>query len=593
MRLWSGAGAAEANLIMPSGQRIHYVRTTPGSGYSDGIYKSTSTPGPFFGSTLKYSPAGNGAYWDLHLTNGMTFVFGVGRLLEIRDSHGNSVVITRSGENMTKVTSPHGRWIKFTYDGSNRITEAVDNGGRKVKYTYTSGRLTKVTDPAGRTSEFAYNGSNQMTSLTNGRGEVFLENEFDAGGRVEKQILGDGGTFEFDYEMNEESKVTSTVVTDPRGAKRKISFDSAGQPTSETAGFESEEEATTSAERQPETGLLLSTTDPLGRQTDFEYDSNGNVTEITHLAGTEDALTDELEYEAGTNRVTEITDPLGHSTKYQYGAKGELLTETDPLGLETNFEYDGDGQVAAVTNAEEETIELAYRNGDLVAETDPLGRETTYFVDSLGRLRAMTAPGGQRVFYGYNANNDLTSITAPSGAETTIEYDADGHPVAVVDPREGETTAEYDVMGRLESVTDPLEQVTDYSFDKAGLLEAVEDRRGVVTTYDYDALGRRTRADFGVSGESAESTIEYGYDDASRLIEIDDSASGEYTLAYDGLDWLAGVAGPGGTVAYAYDAAGRRESMTATGLGPVELPVRRRESDDRTHPRPSGRLAWL
>ncbi|HEX3174788.1 MAG TPA: DUF6531 domain-containing protein, partial [Solirubrobacterales bacterium] len=65
LRLWSGAGAAEANLIMPDGQRIHYVRTSPGTGYSDGVYKSTSTPGPFYASTLKYNPSGGGAYWNL------------------------------------------------------------------------------------------------------------------------------------------------------------------------------------------------------------------------------------------------------------------------------------------------------------------------------------------------------------------------------------------------------------------------------------------------------------------------------------------------------------------------------------------------
>ncbi|MGV1047209.1 MAG: RHS repeat-associated core domain-containing protein [Solirubrobacterales bacterium] len=569
MRLWSGAGAAEANLVMPDGERIHFVRITPGTGFSDGAYKSTSTPGPFYASTLTYNPSAGGAYWNLNLTNGMTFVFGVGRLLEIRDPHGNKIVITRSGENITQITSPHGRWVKFTYDGASRITEATDNGGRHVKYSYTSGRLTKVTDAAGRTTEFAYNGSSQMISLTNGRGKVFLENEYDAGGRVKKQTMGDGGTFEFDYELDGEGNVKSTTLTDPRGSEREVVFDARGLPTSETVGLETESEETSTFEWQPETGLLLSTTDPLGRQTDFEYDSNGNVTEVTRLAGTEDAQTDEFAYEPGTDRVTEVSDSLDHTTKHEYGSNGELLKETDPLGHETTYKYNGDGQIVSVKNPENEETELTYNNGDLVAETDPLDRKTTQFVDSLGRVRAITAPGGQRALYGYNAVNDLTSVTAPSGAETAIEYDADGNPISVTDPRGGETTAAYDVMGRLESMTDPVEHATELSYDKAGLLEEVEDRRGLITQFDYDALGRRTAARYGISGESAESTIEYGYDDANRLTDIDDSASGEYALSYDDLDRLTALDGPNGTVGYEYDAAGRREAMTATGLGTV------------------------
>ncbi len=569
MRLWSGTGADEANLILPNGERIHFARTSPGTGYSDGIYKSTSTPGTFYALTLTYNPSGGGAYWNLNLTNGMTFVFGVGRLLEIRDPHGNRLAITRSGENVTQITSPHGRWVKFVYDGANRITEATDNGGRHVKYTYTSGRLTKVTDAAGRTTEYTYNGSSQMTSLTNGRGQVFLENEYDAGGRVKKQTMGDGGSFEFNYELDGEGNIESTTLTDPRGSKREFTFDPRGLPTRETVGLETENEATTTYEWQPKTGLILSTTDPLSRQTDFEYDSNGNITEITRLAGTEDAQTDEFAYEPGTDRMTEMADSLGRAMKYEYGINGELLKETDPLGHATTYEYNGDGQLVSITNPENEETELTYSNGDLVAETDPLGRKLTQFIDSLGRARAITAPGGQRTLYGYNAVSELTSVTTPSGAETAIEYNADGKPISVTDPRGGETTAAYDVMGRLESVTDPLEHETEFSYDKAGLLEEVADRRGLITQFDYDALGRRTAATYGVSGESAESTVEYGYDGANRLTDVDDSASGEYALSYDDLDRLTAMNGPNGTVGYDYTAAGSREAMTATGLGTV------------------------
>ena len=566
LRLWSGAGAAEANLILPDGQRIHYVRTSPGSGYSDGIYESTSTPGPFFASTLKYNPSGSGAYWNLNLKNGMTYVFGVGRLLEVRDPYGNTLTITRSGEDVTQVTSPHGRWVKFAYDGSHRITEITDNGGRHVKYTYTSGRLAKVEGPEGRTTEYEYDGSGSMKAVINARGNKYLQNEYDASGRVKKQIMGDGGTFEFAYELDEAGKAKSTTVTDPRGTKRKVDFDAEGLPVSDTRALGTEFARTTTFDRQPETGLILSETDPLGRKTEFEYDSSGNVTEITKLAGTEDVVTTKLAYEPGTSNVTEITDPLGHTTELEYGEDGELLKLTDALENETTLEYNGDGQPISITNPEEGETTLAYEHGDLASITDPLGRTTSQFTDALGRVRAITAPGDQRSQSSYNDADELTAITSPLGATTQIGYDKDGDVISITDPRENETTATYDAMDRLESETNPLEDTAEVSYDKAGnVIEAVS-RNGEVSEFDYDPLGRLARASFGVEGEAAESTIQYEYDDADRLIGVDDSASGEYVLDYDDLDRLIEVSGPHGSVGYVYDDAGRRELMLAPGM---------------------------
>jgi RHS repeat-associated protein len=569
MRLWSEHNYTEADLIMPDGGRVHYVRTSPGTGYKEAVYRASNTPGQFFGSTITWDESVPG--WNLTLTNGLTFVFGeLAPLQAIRDQYGNELTISRTeGQkgNITQITSPHGRWVKFVYDGSNRITEITDNGGQHLKYEYTSGFLTKATDAAGRETKYAYNGSGQMTSVTDARGNKYLETAYDANGRVEKQTNGDGGTFEFAYKVNGEGQVESTTVTEPRGNKRKVAFNSEGFPTSETVGLESEDEETLGFERQAKTGLLLSTADPLGRKTAFEYDSNGNVTEVTRLAGTGEAQTTKYAYEPGTSRLTEETDPLGNATKYKYGGKGELLKLTDPLGHETTLEYNGEGQPIAITNAENATTKLNYEHGDLSTITDPLGREAKQFVDSLGRVVATTSPGGQQTRYSYNEDGQPTTTKSPSGAETTVEYDADGDPIAVIDPRGHKTTATYDVMDRIESETDPLEHTAHWAYDKAGLLEEAKDRRGKVSTFSYDPLGRLASARFGVSGEAAESTIGYEYDKGNRPTNVNDSSSGEYVPSYDNLDRLTGLEGPNGSVGYEYDAAGRRKLMAVSGLG--------------------------
>ena len=571
LRLWPINNYKEAVLVLPDGGLVDYERTSPGTGYTEAVYEPTSSAGMFEGSTITYNqsiPA-----WELETTSGITFTFGwFTPLMAIHDRHGNRLTIKRTSGyygDITQITSPHGRWARFTYDKEGRVTEIVDNGGRKVKYAYTSGRLTKVEGPTGRTTEYEYDGSGRMKAIVNARGNKYLTNAYDANGRVETQTTGDGATFGFEYELDKEGKVEATTITDPRGNKRVVEFDADGFPVSETEAPGTEVEQARSFERQPGTGLILSETDPLGRETEFEYDSNGNVTEITKLAGTEDAVTTKLKYEPGTTNVTEVTDPLGHSTELEYGPKGELTARIDALENETTLEYNGNGQPISITNPEEEETTLGYDHGDLASMTDPLGRTTSQFTDALGRVRSITQPGGQRTTFAYNDADELTSITSPSGAETAIGYDKDGDMISIIDPRENETTTEYDAMDRPIAETNPLEDTAKWDYDKAGnLIEAVS-RDGVVSEFDYDELGRLAKASFGVSGESAESTIEYEYDDADRIIGVDDSAAGEYVLGYDELDRLTEVAGPQGTIAYVYDDAGRRELMLAPGMEAV------------------------
>ena len=572
LRLWPIENYKHAVLVLPDGGLVDYERTSPGSSYTDAVYEPKGPAGIFGGSKITYRVSPQA--WELKTTNGTTYRFGwFTPLMEIEDRHGNKLTIKRTTGyygDITQITSPHGRWAKFTYDKENRITEIVDNGGRKVKYAYTSGRLTKVEGPTGRTTEYEYDGSGRMKAIINARGNKYLTNTYDANGRVETQTTGDGATFDFDYELGAKGEVEATTIIDPRGNKRVVEFNADGFPVSETEAPGTEVEQTTTIERQAGTGLILSETDPLGRETEFEYDGSGNMTEITKLAGTEDAVTTKLEYEPGTTNVTAITDPNENTTKFEYGPDGEVLKVTDALGNETTYGYDAAGQLTSITNPEEEETKLSYEHGDLVAVTDPLGRTTRSFVDALGRLRTITSPGGQRITLSLNDANELIGIVSPSGAQTTVGYDKDGDVISIVDPRENETTTEYDVMDRPIAETNPLEDTAKWDYDKAGNLVEAVSRNGEASEFDYDALGRLTKASFGVEGESAESTIEYEYDDANRLIGVDDSAAGEYELGYDELDRLTEVDGPQGTVAYAYDDAGRRELMLAPGMEAVE-----------------------
>jgi YD repeat-containing protein len=189
MFLWSAHQYTEADLILPNQARIHYVRTSPGTLFEDAVFEHTSSPTRFYKSTIRWN--GNG--WDLTLKDGTVYVFGNEAPLQaIRDRYGNQITISWSGTflgsgagQITRLTSPNGRWIAFTYDGSNRVTQATDNIGRTVGYQYdASGRLWKVTDPVGGVTTYTYDASNRMTTITDARHITYLTNQYDANDRV-------------------------------------------------------------------------------------------------------------------------------------------------------------------------------------------------------------------------------------------------------------------------------------------------------------------------------------------------------------------------------------------------------------------------
>jgi len=558
MFLWSVNNYQELDLILPDGGRIHYVRISPGTGYTDAVYEHTTTPSAFYKSRISWSSNG----WELRLKDGTVYVFPeFAPLRSIRDRYGNQVTITRTGFNITQISSPSGRWIQFTYDASNRITQAKDNSGRAVNYTYdTGGRLWKVTDPAGGVTEYTYDTSNRMLTIKDARGIVYLTNEYNSAGRVIKQTQADNSTYQFAYTLDTNGKITQADVTDPRGNVRRVTFNSSGYTLSETRALGMPEQQTYGYSRQTGTNLLLSVTDPLNRVTSFAYDAMGNVTSVTRLSGTSEAVTTSMTHEPAFNQVSSVTDPLNHLTSFAYDARGNLITITDPLNHQTTMAYNATGQPLSVTDPLQHTVQFTYESGDLVSITDSLGRTRTREVDGLGRLIAVANPMGQRTLYQYNALNQRTRRTDPLQGETAFSYDANGNLMSVTDARNNVTNYIYNNMDRTTTRRDPLLHDEIYEYDLNVNLTKKTDRKGQVTSYSYDALNRLAQATY-----SDASTTSYTRDGGNRLTQVVDSLSGTIALAYDNLDRLTTATTPQGTITYTYDAAGRRTTVSISG----------------------------
>ena len=565
MFLWSVNNYQQADLILPDGGRIHYVRISPGTGYSDAIYEHTATPSAFYKSRIAW----NGAGWDLTLKDGTVYVFpDFSPLKSIRDRYGNQLTITRtggSGGNISQLTSSNGRWLQFTYDTNNRITQAKDNVGRTVNYTYdSSGRLATVTDPSGGVTQYTYDTSNRMLTIKDARNIVFLTNQYDGSGRVTQQTQADGSTYQFAYTVDGNGKITQTDVTDPRGNVRRAVFNTNGYLLSDTKALGLSEQQTTTIERQSGTNLVLSVTDPMSRKTAFTYDAMGNVTNMTRLADTAQPVSTTLTYESAFNQPSSVTNPLGYTTTFGYDAKGSLTAITDPLSNQTTLAYNLAGQVTSITDALQNTSQFTYDGGDLSAVTNPLGQKVGRFIDAAGRPTGVTSAAGALTRYEYNNLNQLTRITNPLQGATVIAYDANGNRTSVTDANGNVTSYTYDNMDRITTRRNPLLQDESYQYDLNGNRTQITDHKSQVTAYTYDALNRVTQITYADS-----STTTFTYNAANRITQVVDSVAGTISYTYDNLDRVTSQTTPQGTVTYTYDAAGRRTSMTVTGQSTI------------------------
>ena len=565
------------DLILPDGGRIHFVRTSTGTGFSDAVYTHTATPTEYYGAVITYV----GGKWKLRMRDGRTMYFydcpncsssRSAALREFYDRLGNKLTLTRdSNANLTQIANPDGRYINLTYDSSNRVSQATDSIGRTVSYQYdTAGRLAQVTDADGGIEKYTYDTSNNLLTVTKPNGQLMVTNQYDAHNRVSQQTLADGGVYRFAYTLDANGNVTQTDVTDPRGNVQRMVFNSSGYVTSATNAVGLPEAQTTTFERQTGTNLLLSKTDTLGRKTAYTYDSLGNLTSATWLAGTSQAVTETYVYEPMFNQVTSYTDELGHTSAYKYDSFGNRIEVDDALGNATRFAYNGQGQVTQITDPLNNATSLSYNEGDLVAVTDPLGRTFNSYTDGAGRLLSIADPLGNLTRFDYSGRSLPIRRTDALGNTVSFAYDSNGNLTSLTDARNGQTTFTYDVKDRLVSKTDPLQKAEQYSYDGVDNLTQVTDRNGKIATFTYDGLSRRTSAAYGqtlVGGNpsSPDATATYTFDAGNRLTLVADSVGGNISRTYDNLDRLSSETTPQGSVSYAYDAASRRTSMTVAG----------------------------
>ncbi|MFI6086071.1 RHS repeat-associated core domain-containing protein [Streptomyces sp. NPDC051217] len=564
----------EVDLYLPGGSKVHFTRTSPGTGWDDAVFEPEDTPSDFQGAKIT-----NGVgQWDLTFRDGTVWEFPqYGPLREIRDRHGNTVKLTRRGGSnadkgdITRITTPGGRWITLEYDTQHRVTSATDNTGRTTSYTYNAGRLETVKDPVGGLTTYKYDGtSNRISEAIDARGITYMQNEFYADGRVKKQTLTEGAEYSFVYTQTGAGKITSASVTQPGGSVRRVEFDTDGYGVKDTEAYGSSLARETQYHRGAK-HRIDAVTDPYNRRTELMYDANGYVTRTTELAGTPQARpSGTAVYDGPYDQPTSVSDPLGNTTLLGYDEAGDLRTVTDPENRKTALTYAPDGQVKTVTDASDAVTEYTYRHGDLVSVKDAEGRTGAQFLDAAGRPTVITDEAGSVTTLTYDALNQTRKVTDPLGQSTSLDFDENGNLKKLTDARLNSTTWAYDDADRMESVTDPLGAQALFGYDAAGRLTKATNRSGLAATAEYDLLGRAKNTKYGVNAAGvAESTATYVYDVVDLPKTVTDTQAGDQSFGYDVYDRLKTVTGPTGTVGYDYDGADRRKEMTAAGTTTV------------------------
>jgi YD repeat-containing protein len=373
---------------MPDGGYRAFTRTT-GTNCLDSSLQHTTTQTAFYGATFAWDQAFQ--RYRLKFKDGTEWRFSdYGWLVSMLDRNGNTLTLTRAkagglAGNLTKITTPNGRYLTFAYDTSNRITQVTDILGRTVTYTYDGiGRLWKVTNPLSGVREYTYDASHRLLTAKEPNGNLHVTNTYDANGRVQTQTQADSTTYQFAYTLDGSGNVTQTDVTDPRGYVKRFAFNSVGLTTTITEAVGQPEAQARTYESQAGTNLLLSVTDTLSRKTAYTYDSKGNVLTVTRLADTPNAVTTTFTYEPTYSQIATVTDPLSHTTTFGYDTKGNLTTITNALNKTTTITVNLQGQPLTITDPLNNVTTLTYELGDLVKVKDPLNRETQRMLDAAG-----------------------------------------------------------------------------------------------------------------------------------------------------------------------------------------------------------------
>jgi len=436
-------------------------------------------------------------------------------------------------EGSTTITDPQGGVTVISYNDARQLTDIVYPTAQSVHYDYTDGNITSATDAGGNVTTYSYDAQlltrsqdslgNVVTRTYSADNLLLTETVYPVAG-TGTAATNSALTTHYVYDGKRHLRFTVSA----EGRVTRHDYDTKGRLTRTTAYTDKLYASINFSE-----GALDNWSDSAAVQlkrlvTNYAYDHRDNLKSTTSYDG--------ISADGSGN----YTFQVANTTTYIYDSWGNLLKRTSGT-MSENYVYDGLGRIVSATDFASST------NPDEITSTT-----TTTFNDATNNAVVVTTGGLTRTST-YNRAGELISYAESGTAVTTAT-----------------TSYKYDSLGRLRVVSDPAGQKSVILYDAGGRKIADFGPDGAMVEYRYDAKGRINRTIAYVTLVNLDLLVDVisGNPIDRTLDEVRPTTNAtqnrwEWRI-YDAADRLVETIGANGAATvYTYDGASRLISTTA------------------------------
>ncbi len=301
----------------------------------------------------------------------------------------------------------------------------------------------------------------------------------------------------------------------------------------------------------------------------YLYNDFGNITKKTVTNNTDtNTQTTQDEYDPKGRFVIKKTDNLGLVSNFTYNDWGQILSQSDFLGNTITNTYDGWGKILTTVSSLSGTTQYTYEklsgnSGTKVTETKPDGNENIVYTNPLGQIY----------------KNSTKGFTQGQYVSVNFSYDALGRKIQESEPYfEGQSPGQWNTISYNDSyfpakVKTTLFNGKEIETSVSGRTTITEEINGNkrVTSKTVDALDniisttdKGGTVNFAYNAAGEQITVTYGtnvvstqYDLWGRKSEFNDPSNGKYKYTYDGLGKIRFTQSPLGLKQYDYNALGQ------------------------------------